>query len=416
MSTIRSATAFLAVLFLANLVRCDLDLQMLHVVFRHGDKVPHREFQNYPSDPYKDYSYYPMGNGDLTNQGKLREYRIGTMLRERYDQYFGPDYWPEKIYARSTEVPRTQLSLQLVLAGLFPPSEMQTWNPHLPWIPASTFFVPHDTDNLLFPHHCPRYREEYGKFLKLQSTQDILGKYSSVFNYLTQRSGKVVNTTSEVTYLYNLFKEQIAQNLSIPEWTNTVYPTPMKELVALDFKLRSTTPTLKRLNGGMLLRKMVEDIKLYMAGKLEPYDRKAFLFGAHEMNVAAVARALGLNEPVIPAYGSTMILETLRDRKKSYFIRVLYWTGVSEQLKIQTMPGCTELCPLDQFLDIVKDVLPSDEEYNCSPIEIIDNTGKIEKEPRCSSAANAAQSFGRPWFYLLPLAPFVLLSVHSINR
>lgn len=87
----------------------------------------------------------------------MREYKIGTMLRKRYNQYFGPDYWPAKIYARSTEVPRTQLSLQLVLAGLFPPSEKQTWNPHLPWIPTWTVFVPYKTDTLLFPQYCYRW-------------------------------------------------------------------------------------------------------------------------------------------------------------------------------------------------------------------------------------------------------------------
>lgn len=89
-------------------------------------------------------------------QGKMREYKIGTMLRKRYDQYLGPDYWPAKIYARSTEVPRTQMSLQLVLAGLFPPSEKQTWNPHLPWIPTWTVFVPYKIDTLLFPQYCYR--------------------------------------------------------------------------------------------------------------------------------------------------------------------------------------------------------------------------------------------------------------------
>ncbi|XP_076643513.1 venom acid phosphatase Acph-1 [Halictus rubicundus] len=413
MSPKRPATAFLAVLLLANFVNCDLDLQMLHVVFRHGDKVPHREFQNYPSDPFKDHSYYPMGNGDLTNQGKLREYRIGTMLRERYDRYFGPDYWPEKIYARSTDVPRTQLSLQLVLAGLFPPSEMQTWNPHLPWIPTSTFFVPFQTDNLLFPHHCPRYKEEYSKFLQQQNTRDMLSKYKSVFTHLSDHSGKKVNTTSAVTYLFNLFKEQIAQNLSIPEWTREVYPTPMKEMMALDFNLRSYTRTLKRLNGGMLLRKMIEDIELYKAGKLEPYDRKAFLFSAHEMNVAAVAKALGLQEPVIPAYGSTLILETLRDKKRNYYVRVLLWTGVSEELIIQTIPGCAELCPFEQYLDIVRDVLPTDEEYSCDRTEVI-GSDKIEKESRCASSANA--SFSESWYYLLPVAFFALFSAQSVNR
>lgn len=67
---------------------------------------------------------------------------------------------------------------------------------------------------------------------------------------------------------------------------------------------------------------MVEDIKTYIAGRLEPYDRKAFLFSGHEMNVAAVAKALGLDEPTVPAYGSTIILETLRDKKANYYVRV----------------------------------------------------------------------------------------------
>lgn len=401
-------------LFLAtfNVANCDLDLQLLHVVFRHGDKVPHREYQNYPTDPYRDYSYYPMGNGDLTNQGKLREYRIGTMLRERYDRYFGADYWPEKIYARSTDVPRTQLSLQLVLAGLFPPSEKQTWNPRLPWIPASMFFAP-EADNLLFPHNCPRYKEEYGRFLRQQSTQDILNKYKSVMNYLTQHCGKPINTTSAVTHLYNLFKEQAAQNLTLPSWTDTVYPLPMKEIIALDFKLRSHTRTLKRLNGGMLLRKMVEDVQMYKAGKLEPSDRKAFFFSAHEMNVAAVAKALELDEPVIPAYGSTIILETLRDKKGTYYVRTLLWTGVTEQLIIQTIPGCTELCPFDQFLAIVKNVLPIDEEYRCHDDQKMECPGN--KDYIHSSASNIAAG-KTTWYYLMSIILLALFTTHSVCR
>ncbi|KAL0125246.1 hypothetical protein PUN28_004407 [Cardiocondyla obscurior] len=230
----------------------DMELQLLHVVFRHGDKVPHREIQNYPNDPHRDHSYYPMGSGDLTNQGKMREYKIGTMLRERYDQYFGPDYWPAKIYARSTDVPRTQMSLQLVLAGLFPPSEKQTWNPHLPWIPTSTFFVPYKTDNLLFPHYCYRYKEEYQRFLQQDNAKKIINKYKNVLDYLTDHTGKLVNSTESAGHLYNLLKEE-----------------------------------------------------------------------------------------------------------------VLLWTGVTEQLIVQTIPGCAETCPFEKFLDIVKDVLPNDDEYYC---------------------------------------------------
>lgn len=66
---------------------------------------------------------------------------------------------------------------------------------------------------------------------------------------------------------------------------------------------------------------MMDDIEEHRAGK-SPRDRKAFLFGSHEANVGALAYALGVNEPAIPAYGSTIILETLRDKKGNYYVQV----------------------------------------------------------------------------------------------
>lgn len=72
---------------------------------------------------------------------------------------------------------------------------------------------------------------------------------------------------------------------------------------------------------------MVDDIRDHRAGKLSR-DRKAFLFGAHEVNIAALANALGVNEPRVPAYGSTMILETLQDKKGIYYVRVHYVTFI----------------------------------------------------------------------------------------
>jgi len=72
---------------------------------------------------------------------------------------------------------------------------------------------------------------------------------------------------------------------------------------------------------GMLVRKMVDDIQEHQAGK-SIHDRKAFLFGAHEFNVASLAYTLGTNEPTVPAYGATIILETLRDKKGIYYVRV----------------------------------------------------------------------------------------------
>ncbi|XP_066585017.1 venom acid phosphatase Acph-1-like isoform X2 [Prorops nasuta] len=341
----------------------------------------------------------------------MREYKIGLMLRERYNGYFGPDYWPDLIYARSTVVARTQLSLQLVLAGLFSkPSQKQMWNPNLDWIPTWTFAAPLEEDYLLFPHYCQSYKDEYARLQKQKNIRDMVDKYKPVMEYLTEHSGKPINNTRGVYYLYNLLKEEAAQNLTLPEWTRSVYPKPMEEITRLDFHLRSFTKTLKRLNGGILLRKIVEDMQDLRGEKLVPEGRKAFLFGAHEVNVAALARTLGTNEPSLPSYGSTIILETLQDKKGLYYVRVILWTGVTEELIIQKIPGCTEICPFDDFLKLVKDVLPDDDEYKCQIVE--------DKKPHKNAApSNTLQNRS---FYLFALLAvlygyFLALSCFAIG-
>lgn len=81
------------------------------------------------------------------------------------------------------------------------------------------------------------------------------------------------------------------------------------------------------MSAGILLRKMVDDIQEHRAGKLSS-DRKASLFSCHEFNVAAVVNALGLKEPAVPSYGSAIILETHRDKKGSYYVRVRFTTFI----------------------------------------------------------------------------------------
>lgn len=87
----------------------------------------------------------------------MREYKIGQMLRSRYAGFLGSDYLPDAIYARSTSIPRAQMSLQLVLAALFPPVGEQIWNPALLWQPVSVDSIPSEKDFLLFPQGCSLY-------------------------------------------------------------------------------------------------------------------------------------------------------------------------------------------------------------------------------------------------------------------
>lgn len=52
-----------------------------------------------------------------------------------------------------------------------------------------------------------------------------------------------------------------------------------------------------------------------------------------------------------------------------HILQVLLWTGVTEELIPQKIPGCAEFCPFKEFFAIVKNILPNDNEYRCSPDE-----------------------------------------------
>lgn len=53
------------------------------------------------------------------------------------------------MYAQSTDVDRTKMSLQLVLAGLFPPIGLQKWNSGLDWQPIPTHYESLDQDKVI---------------------------------------------------------------------------------------------------------------------------------------------------------------------------------------------------------------------------------------------------------------------------
>lgn len=86
--------------------------------------------------------------------GKKRAYDFGLLLRDRYNSFLGGVYYPPNIYARSTEVIRCKMTLQLVLAALYPPIDIQKWHSELSWQPIDLIYVSPHEDDLLFPFGC----------------------------------------------------------------------------------------------------------------------------------------------------------------------------------------------------------------------------------------------------------------------
>lgn len=90
-----------------------------------------------------------MSSNPPPQYGKETLYDIGTWLRHRYGKLLGKLYYPEKVHAQSTGVSRTQMSIELVLAALYPPEgTVQEWNHDLNWQPIPFFSEPLDQDTV----------------------------------------------------------------------------------------------------------------------------------------------------------------------------------------------------------------------------------------------------------------------------
>ena len=53
-----------------------------------------------------------------------------------------------QIYVQSTDMDRTLMSAYSVLAGLYPPSELQKWNENIAWQPIPVHTIPHESDTV----------------------------------------------------------------------------------------------------------------------------------------------------------------------------------------------------------------------------------------------------------------------------
>ncbi|TGZ55466.1 hypothetical protein CRM22_010384 [Opisthorchis felineus] len=94
-----------------------MKLQNVHILFRHGDRTPLGELLN-DSVPFEET--WPLGRGQLTDEGVLQGFKLGMWLRQKYDFYFKQQYNASDFYVRSTDYDRTLTSAQAVAAGLYP--------------------------------------------------------------------------------------------------------------------------------------------------------------------------------------------------------------------------------------------------------------------------------------------------------
>ncbi|XP_037031472.1 prostatic acid phosphatase-like [Bradysia coprophila] len=332
------------------------ELIFVHVLYRHGDRNP---VNATPGSSYTDLSYWPEGWGQLTALGKQQGYALGLWLRRRYNKYISNEYDGSEIYVRSSDVDRTIMSAQSVLAAMYPPRGKLIWKRNLLWQPIPVHTVPANLDYLVAAviPNCTSYLNATKRYLASDEMKDYLKSIQPIFDNFTLHTGEIINTLYQVSVMRDAWHCETTHNYTIPEWAANYYPNNDDiDQVSIRFYSQFTgTKFMSRYASGFLLKDILDRFKSKSNNTLTP-NRKMWMFSSHDLTLFSFLRSLDLSDNQLVPYVSTIILE-MRKRDDEYYVQIFYKTSDKTPEPIQ-IPGCGTQCPLSKMYEIYDHIIP----------------------------------------------------------
>ncbi|CAI6369223.1 unnamed protein product [Macrosiphum euphorbiae] len=336
-------------------------LRLVHAVFRHGQRTP---ADTYPLDPYTNSSWEPFGWGQLTNNGKRKQYELGKFIRKRYSGFLDVLYSSKKVTFRSTDVDRTIMSAQLVASAMYKPVGVQQWNRHLEWQPVPIHSEPLKDDRLLLVRiDCPRYHEERQKIMNSSEVLEELNSYSDLYSYLSNHTGLTIQDPDDVQSIYSTLKAESDYGVALPSWTTKVYPTKLAKVTSRSFILNAYNDEMKKLKGGPLLKQILENSKNKMN---KQSTHQLYAYAGHDSTVSNLLIALDVWDEQIPTYNMLALLELHESKKGNFYLKVFLRNESSTEPYLLQIPNCKEdSCTLEHISNLTANVIPLNLNEEC---------------------------------------------------
>lgn len=274
-------------------------------IIRHGDRTP------LLTSPVME-KIWPQGVGQLTPTGMRQEYELGKILRKRYvNQYhlLPQHYDINTMTVRSSGMPRTMMSAQSILLGLYPlgtgPSldESTKALPRgLQPIPINT--VPREQDSLLIPNHD---KKEFKRLMEtyilnssewIQQDNELKSNYPAWSKILAVPISNLFDLiyVSDRLFIERLYRLPLPDGLQENDADKIMTAGKWAMLSIANHPQSATT-------GNQLARTIKQEINL---ASEQNRPLKYLLFVAHDTTIMAQLKLLGLNVDDLPPYASQL--------------------------------------------------------------------------------------------------------------
>nr|XP_022906209.1 prostatic acid phosphatase-like [Onthophagus taurus] len=346
----------LVIILVGGEVICENELVSVVIIFRHGARTI---IQPYPTDPYKNESLWPVGFGQLTNEGKMQHFKLGQYFRERYGDFLPKKYTEKQVYVRSTDVDRTLMSAAANLAGLFPPEGAQVWDKDIPWQPIPIHTEPELEDAFLASKKpCAKYDILYNNMINSEEMKKLNFENKDLYEYLNKHSGENIKDFDAMGYLYNNLFIENYMNFTLPEWTKEVFPDKMKPLSDFSFALPCYKRELARFKTGPFFYDLLKYFSKVKHRKNVTDDYiKLKIFSGHDTTLANLLESLGIFEYHSPPFRSTLIFELYQNKSSdsdlNHFVKIFYKNTTSEPNKM-VLKGCDFDCDFEIFQKLLE--------------------------------------------------------------
>jgi prostatic aicd phosphatase len=151
--------------------------------------------------------------------------------------------------------------------------------------------------------------------------------------------------------------------LKLPEWTDKYFPSKLEPLTDKSYVFNAYNDELKRLKGGVFVKKAMVDWDKKIDEKLKT---KIFLYGGHDSTVTNILSALNVWGAQFPVYAITAMIELSKNKQSGeYGIEMFLRNSTEVPPYPLTIPGCSHFCLLKDVKKLLKNTIPDNWAEEC---------------------------------------------------